>query len=73
MEKHPMDPVTVYINEIGNIKPLAADEEMGLFQQLAGTSSWDEEKENIARRLIEGHLAQVVSIAQKIPTRALRC
>jgi DNA-directed RNA polymerase sigma subunit (sigma70/sigma32) len=26
---------------------------------------WDEERENVTRRLIEGHLTQVVSIAQK--------
>lgn len=66
MEDHgPNDPVAVYMSEVGSIAPLSEDEEMQLFRQLAGTGDWDERRENIARRLIEGHLAQVVSIAQK--------
>jgi DNA-directed RNA polymerase sigma subunit (sigma70/sigma32) len=65
MENHdPNDPVAVYINEVGGLKPLAKDEETKLFRELAGSGDWDNARENVARRLIEGHLAQVVSIAQ---------
>jgi len=59
------DAVAVYVSEVGQIKPLAKDEEMQLFHQLSGTGDWDEARGNIARRLIEGHLLQVVRIAQK--------
>ena len=66
MENHdPDDPVSVYLSEVGGVEPLAKDEETKLFRELAGPGDWDEERENVARRLIEGHLAQVVSIAQK--------
>jgi hypothetical protein len=59
METHdPNDPVAVYINEVGSIEPLAKDEEVQLFQQLAGPGDWNEAKEIVARKLIEGHLAQ---------------
>ena len=66
MENHdPDDPVAMYIGEVSSVKPLAKDEETKLFRELAGPGDWDEARENVARRLIEGHLAQVVSIAQK--------
>jgi len=66
MENHgPDHPVAMYIREASNVEPLTKDEETRLFQELAGPSDWDEARENVARRLIEGHLAQVVSIAQK--------
>jgi RNA polymerase primary sigma factor len=61
----PDDPVAVYMREVGNLATLAKDEEMQLLRQLAGAGDWDEARENVARRVIEGHLAQVVSIAQK--------
>src|ERR1700681_1556955 len=61
----PDDPVAAYMSEIGSVKPLARDEETRLFRELAGPGDWDEARENVARRLFEGHLAQVVSIAQK--------
>src|SRR6266576_4108307 len=61
----PNDPVSVYLREIGTLKPLANDEETKLFRELAGPGDWDEARENVARRLIEAHLAQVVNIAQK--------
>jgi RNA polymerase sigma-32 factor len=65
MENHnPNDPVALYMSEVGGIKPLTKDEEMQLFRQLAGPGDWDEARENVARRLIESHLAQVVSIAK---------
>jgi DNA-directed RNA polymerase sigma subunit (sigma70/sigma32) len=61
----PDDPVAVYINEIGAFKLLTADEERTLLQELARARAWDGPSESVARRLIEGHLAQVVSIAEK--------
>ncbi len=61
----PDDPVTVYMREIDSLTPLAKDEEMRLLGELAGASDWDEARENVARRVIEGHLSQVVSVAQK--------
>jgi RNA polymerase primary sigma factor len=65
VDHDPNDPVVVYMSEIARIAPLAKDEEIQLFRQLEGPGDWDEGRENIARRLIEGHLAQVVSIAKK--------
>lgn len=61
----PNSPLAVYMSEVSRIVPLAKDEEMQLFLQLARPGDWDEEEENVARKLIEGHLAQVVSVAQK--------
>jgi RNA polymerase primary sigma factor len=66
MENHyPDDPIAVYLSEVGSVKPLARDEDTRLFREPAGSGDWDEARQNVARRLIEGHLAQVVSIAQK--------
>jgi len=59
------DPVAVYINEVGSFKPLTKDEESDLFRVLAGPGDWDEAKQNVARRVIESHLMQVVRIAQE--------
>jgi DNA-directed RNA polymerase sigma subunit (sigma70/sigma32) len=61
----PDDPVSVYIREAGSVTPLAKDEEIELFRKLARPGDWDEARENVARRLIESHLTQVVSIAPK--------
>lgn len=61
----PNDPVAMYISEVGSVKPLAKNEEPKLFRELAGPGHWDEAQENAARRVLEGHLAQVLSIAQK--------
>jgi RNA polymerase primary sigma factor len=58
----PDDPVAMYISEIASCETLAEDEETQLFRKLAGAGDWDE---IVARRLIEAHLAQVVSIGQK--------
>jgi len=63
----PNDPLSVYMREVGTLKPLSNDEETKLFRELAGPGDWDEVRENVARRLIEAHLAQVVIIAQKRP------
>ena len=61
----PNDPVTIYIREVGGVQPLTKDEETKLFRELAGPEGWDEAQENVARRLFEGHLAQVVIIARE--------
>jgi RNA polymerase primary sigma factor len=69
METHnPDDALAVYVKEVGNVEPLTKDEESKLFRELAGPGVWDEEREIVGRRLIEAHLAQVVSIAQKHST-----
>jgi RNA polymerase primary sigma factor len=65
MENHGPDDPGGYISEVRSVKPLTRDEETRQFRELAGPGDWDEARENVARRLIEGHLAQVVSIAQK--------
>lgn len=66
MEEHdPNDPVAFYIREVTHVRPLTKDEETELFRQLGGWGDWDEQRENVARRLIESQLALVVSIAQK--------
>jgi len=59
------DPISVYMREVRTLKPLAHDEVTKLFRELAGQGDWDEARENVARRLIEAHLAQVVNVAQK--------
>jgi len=58
----PDDPLAIYISKVGTVQPLTKDEETKPFRELAG--DWDEARENATRRLIEGHLAQVVTIAQ---------
>src|SRR5579864_5333679 len=65
MGNNPDDPLAVYMREVGSLAPLAKDEETQLLRELAASGDWDEARENVARRVIEGHLAQVVSIAQK--------
>ena len=66
METHdPNDPVAMYMSELDTIKPLAADEEANLFKELAVSIDWDEAREHVARRIIEAHLPQVLTIAQK--------
>ena len=61
----PDDPVTMYIREASNVEPLTKDEETNLFRRLGRVGDWGEERENVARRLVESQLALVVSIAQK--------
>jgi DNA-directed RNA polymerase sigma subunit (sigma70/sigma32) len=70
METHnPDDALAVYVKEVGNVEPLTKDEEAKLFRELAGHGVRDEMRATVAeRRLIEGHLAQVVSIAQNHST-----
>jgi len=40
-------------------------EETKLFRELGNSGDWDEQRENVARRLIESQLMLVVKIAQK--------
>lgn len=70
METHnPDDALAVYVKEVCNVEPLTKDEEAKLFRELGGQGVQDAVWEIVAeRRLIEGHLAQVVSIAQKHST-----
>jgi len=65
METHKSDdPLAVYVEEVGKAETLSKDEETKLFRELSSPGVWDEGQEIIARRLIEGHLAQVVDVAQ---------
>jgi RNA polymerase primary sigma factor len=59
------DPLAMYIREVSKVEPLTKDEETKLFRELGGSGDWDEQRENVARRLIESQLILVVSIAQK--------
>ena len=61
---NPDDPVAIYLSEIGNVEPLSKGEETRLFQQLAAPGNWVTQ-ELVIRRLIEPHLPEVVTIAQK--------
>lgn len=61
----PDDPVAIYISEVGGLGSLSKDEETSLFRELAVAGEWDEARKGIARRLIEGHLIQVVNIAER--------
>jgi DNA-directed RNA polymerase sigma subunit (sigma70/sigma32) len=48
-----------------NVEPLTKDEETSLFRQPGRFVNFgDEEKENVARRLVESQLGLVLSIAQ---------
>ena len=57
--------VAMYLREVANVPPLAKDEQNDLFRQLGGSDNWDDHQENVARRLIESHLALVVDIAKR--------
>ena len=66
MDNHdPNDPVAVYVREVGKVEPLTKTEETKLFRELGHSGDWDEQRENVARRLIESQLMLVVSIAEK--------
>jgi RNA polymerase primary sigma factor len=66
MENHdPNDPVAVYVLEASKVEPLTKAEETKLFRELGHSGDWDEQRENVARRLIESQLMLVVSIAEK--------
>jgi RNA polymerase primary sigma factor len=66
MEHHdPDDPVAVYVLEVSKFEPLTKTEETKLFRELGHSGDWDEQRENVARRLIESQLMLVVSIAER--------
>jgi RNA polymerase primary sigma factor len=60
----PEKALAMYINEVSTVKPLSKDEESNLFRELAEPGDWDDARESVAGKLIEAHLAQVLSIAQ---------
>ncbi|MGA8541074.1 MAG: sigma factor [Terriglobales bacterium] len=69
MENHaPDDPVAMYIREARSVEPLTKEEQAKLFRELGPLVRWgdlDEQRENVARRLIESQLMLVVNIAQR--------
>jgi DNA-directed RNA polymerase sigma subunit (sigma70/sigma32) len=66
MDNHdPNDPVAVYVLEASKVEPLTKTEQTKLFRELGHSGDWDEQRENVARRLIESQLMWVVSIAEK--------
>ena len=66
VENHdPVDPVAMYIREASNVEPLSKEEETRLFRELVHGCDWDEQREDVPRRLIESQLGMVVSIAQR--------
>ncbi len=65
------DPVAMYEREISNFKPLTDKEVASLFQQLGGSADWDEEREAIARRLIQSHLGLVLAVAREYSSRGV--
>jgi len=62
---NPNDPVAVYVREVCKVEPLTKTEEAKLFRELGHSGEWDEQRENVARRLIESQLMLVVNIAEK--------
>ena len=66
MEDHdPNDPVAVYVLEASKVEPLTKIEETKLFRELGHSGDWNDQMEDVARRLIESQLMLVVKIAQK--------
>ncbi len=61
----PNDPVAFYIREVSTVEPLTKAEEAKLFRELGHSGEWDDQQENVARRLIESQLMLVVNIADK--------
>jgi RNA polymerase primary sigma factor len=59
------DPVAMYVREVATIKPLTNEEHLELFRQLGSRSAWNDEQENLVRRLIVSQLALVVNIAER--------
>src|SRR5580700_6735958 len=61
----PDDPVAFYVREASAVEPLTKAEEAKLFRELGHSGEWDEQRENVARKLIESQLMLVVNIAEK--------
>lgn len=55
------DPIQVYLREVCSVPPLTADEEVELSQHMLAD---DQQAESARQRLIEAHLAMVVSVAR---------
>lgn len=64
-ENIPDDPVEMYLREVANVEALSKEEEATLFQQLEQSNVSHDQKESVARRLIESQLASVVHLAKK--------
>lgn len=47
----PDDPVAVYVREVSTLAPLAKDEELQLFRQLAGAGDWDPSKGKCCKKI----------------------
>jgi len=72
--RDPDDPVAEYIREACNVEPLTKEEEAKLFRELGPLGRWGdlgEQRENVARRLIESQLMLVVNIAQRYSASAV--
>jgi RNA polymerase primary sigma factor len=54
----------MYAREISKVDSLTDDEEAALLRQVGGSANWDDNKEAIARRLIENRLGMVFCIAK---------
>ena len=63
--RDPNDPVAMYLREAASVEALSNAEQAELFRRLGVSDDWDDEAENVARRLIEGHLRLVVPIAER--------
>ena len=62
------DPVQIYLREVGAVPPLTQDEEIELSRRVL---AHDERSEPARIRLMEAHLAMVVSIAQRYANRGV--
>jgi DNA-directed RNA polymerase sigma subunit (sigma70/sigma32) len=58
------DPVAMYLREVATVQPLSKDEETSFFKELGRLDRRNPQREIAARRLIEGHLQQVVDIVE---------
>ena len=62
MSRDANDPLTFYLRELATIPAVTRDEESSLLQHVR---SHDEFAESAAKRLIEGNLSLIVSIAER--------
>jgi DNA-directed RNA polymerase sigma subunit (sigma70/sigma32) len=61
----PNDPIAVYLREVASVERLTAEQQFELFRQLGRSNDWDEQQENVARRLLESQLWLVAQIAER--------
>ena len=57
--------VAGYLRQVAASPELTSEQEAALFRQLGDSKNWDEDQEEIARRLLESKLRLVVAIAEK--------